>query len=72
MYWTSLSFLSLPFYLQDEIDVYKDTEKMNRQEKVKERGECSVTLTEHARSLLLCMVTTASILWDDLLCAFLV
>ena len=51
MYWTSLSFLSLPFYLQDEIDVYKDTEKMNRQEKVKERGECSVTLTEHARSL---------------------
>ena len=72
MYWTSLSFLSLPFYLQDEIDVYKDTEKMNRQEKVKERGECSVTLTEHARSLLLCMATTASILWDDLLCAFLV
>ena len=72
MYWTSLSFLSLPFYLQDEIDVYKDTEKRNRQEKVKERGECSVTLTEHARSLLLCMATTASILWDDLLCAFLV
>ena len=72
MYWTSLFFLSLPFYLQDEIDVYKDTEKMNRQEKVKERAEYSVTLTEHARSLLLCMATTASILWDDLLCAFLV
>ena len=45
---------------------------MNRQEKVKERAEYSVTLTEHARSLLLCMATTASILWDDLLCAFLV
>ena len=72
MYWTSLSFLSCLFIYRDEIDVYKDTEKMNRQEKVKERGEYSVTLTEHARSLLLCMATTASILWDDLLCAFLV
>ena len=72
MYRTSLSFLSCLFIYRDEIDVYKDTEKMNRQEKVKERGEYSVTLTEHARSLLLCMATTASILRDDLLCAFLV
>ena len=68
------SFLSFFAFLFTETkSMCRNTQKkMNRQEKVKERGECSVTLTEHARSLLLCTATTASILWDDLLCAFLV
>ena len=65
MYWTSPSFLSLPFYLPRRNRCAQRHSKKKRQEKIKERGD-------HMTSLLLFMATTTSILLDDLLCAFLV
>ena len=51
MYWTSPSFLSCFSLLLTEMKpMAKKTQKKKRKEKVKERGEYSVTLTEHARS----------------------